>query len=198
MPAWVSAAYEDYARRMPPDMLFALHEIKPGHRAAGEDGARARQQEGDRILAAFPAGCVPVVLDERGTQASTRELAEWLRGWMDEGVSPAFVIGGADGLDDNVKTRAHTLLGSMNIRAFAEGASIETSALVTLRHKHVESTLLLVPAGGGRRVKLDEREVQFVTPTSPLGEALVGLASGDEAEVPTPQGVRVYEIVAVR
>ena len=111
MPAWVNAAYEDYARRMPPDMLFALHEIKPGHRAAGEDGARARQQEGERILAAFPAGCVSVVLDERGTQASTRELAEWLRGWMDEGVSPAFVIGGADGLDDNVKTRAHKLLG---------------------------------------------------------------------------------------
>ena len=111
MPAWVNAAYDDYARRMPPDMLFALHEIKPGHRAAGEDGARARQQEGERILAALPSSSVPVVLDERGVQATTRELADWIRGWMDEGVSPAFVIGGADGLDDNVKTRAHKLLG---------------------------------------------------------------------------------------
>ena len=111
MPGWVSAAYEDYARRMPPDMLLALSEIKPGHRVAGEDGGRARRLEAERILAALPAGCVPVVLDERGTQASTRELADWLRGWMNEGVSPAFVIGGADGLDDNVKTRAHKLLG---------------------------------------------------------------------------------------
>lgn len=111
MPGWVNAAYEDYARRMPPDMLFALHEIKPGHRAAGEDGARARQQEAERILAALPDGCVPVVLDERGVQATTRELADWIRGWMNEGVSPAFVIGGADGLDDNVKLRAHKLLG---------------------------------------------------------------------------------------
>ena len=111
MPAWVNAAYEVYARRMPPDMAFALHEIKPGHRVAGEDGARARQQEGERILTALPAGCVPVVLDERGAQISTRELADWLRGWMDEGVSPAFVIGGADGLDDNVKTRANKLFG---------------------------------------------------------------------------------------
>ena len=111
MPAWVNAAYEDYARRMPPDMPFALSEIKPGHRVAGEDGARARIHEGERILAALPPGCVPVVLDERGVQATTRELADWLRGWMDEGVSPAFVIGGADGLDDNVKTRAHKLLG---------------------------------------------------------------------------------------
>lgn len=111
MPGWVNAAYEDYARRMPPDMLFALHEIKPGHRAAGEDGARARQQEAERILAALPDGSVPVVLDERGVQATTRELADWIRGWMNEGVSPAFVIGGADGLDDNVKARAHKLLG---------------------------------------------------------------------------------------
>ena len=111
MPGWVNAAYEDYARRMPPDMPLALSEIKPGHRVAGEDGARARQQEGERILAALPPGSVPVVLDERGVQASTRELADWIRRWMDEGVSPAFVIGGADGLDDNVKMRADKLMG---------------------------------------------------------------------------------------
>ena len=111
MPGWVNAAYDDYARRMPPDMPLALSEIKPGHRVAGEDGARARQQEGERILAALPPGGVPVVLDERGVQASTRELADWIRRWMDEGVSPAFVIGGADGLDDNVKMRAHKLMG---------------------------------------------------------------------------------------
>ena len=111
MPGWVSAGYEDYARRMPPDMLLALTEIKPGHRTAGEDGTRARQLEAERILAALPQGGVPVVLDERGTQIGTRELADWIRGWMDEGVSPAFVIGGADGLNDNVKARAHKLMG---------------------------------------------------------------------------------------
>lgn len=111
MPGWISAGYEDYARRMPPDLPLVLTEIKPGHRVAGEDGARARQLEGDRILAALPAGSVPVVLDERGAQVTTRELASWLQGWMSEGVAPAFVIGGADGLADNVKARAVKLLG---------------------------------------------------------------------------------------
>jgi 23S rRNA (pseudouridine1915-N3)-methyltransferase len=111
MPGWIGSGYDDYARRMPPDLPLLLTEIKPGHRAAGEDGARARQQEAERILAAVPAGCVPVALDERGTQATTREVAIWLRDWMAEGVSPAFVIGGADGLDDSVKTRAGKLLG---------------------------------------------------------------------------------------
>jgi len=111
MPGWINAGYEDYARRMPQDLPLLLTEIKPGHRVAGEDGAKARQQEAERILAALPAGCVPVVLDERGAQATTRELASWLQGWMAEGVSPAFVIGGADGLDDSVKARAGKLLG---------------------------------------------------------------------------------------
>ena len=111
MPVWIDAGYDDYARRMPPDMTLVLSEIKPGHRVAGEDGTRARQLEAERILTALPAGCVPVVLDERGTQATTRELAAWLQGWMAEGVSPAFVIGGADGLDDSVKARAARLLG---------------------------------------------------------------------------------------
>lgn len=111
MPGWINAGYEDYARRMPPDLPLALTEIKPGHRVAGEDGVRARQIEAERILAALPGGAVPVVLDERGSQVTTRELAAWLERWRDEGVSPAFVIGGADGLDDSVKVRAGKLLG---------------------------------------------------------------------------------------
>ena len=111
MPGWIDAGCDDYVRRMPPDLPLVLTEIKPGHRVAGEDGARARQMEAERILAALPAGCVPVVLDERGTQVSTRELAAWLQGWMAEGVSPAFVVGGADGLADSVKARAGKLLG---------------------------------------------------------------------------------------
>lgn len=111
MPGWINSGYDDYARRMPPDLPLLLTEIKPGHRVAGEDGIKARQTEAERILAALPAGCVSVVLDERGAQVTTRELAAWLQGWMAEGVSPAFVIGGADGLDDSVKTRAVKLLG---------------------------------------------------------------------------------------
>ncbi len=111
MPGWITAGVEDYTRRMPPDLPLALVELKPGVRAPGEDGAKARQQEAGRILAALPPGCVPVALDERGTQTTTRELADWLQGWMNEGVAPAFIIGGADGLDQSVTARAGRLLG---------------------------------------------------------------------------------------
>ncbi len=134
MPGWINAGYDDYARRMPPDMPLVLTEIKPGHRVAGEDGAKARQLEAERILAALPAGCVPVVLDERGAQLATRELAAWLQGWMAEGMSPAFVIGGADGLDDSVKARAGKLLGLSKLTLAARpGASDAGRAAVPRR-----------------------------------------------------------------
>lgn len=110
MPAWVAAGYDDYARRMTGDLALSLVEIKPAHRAAGEDGARARAIEADRILAALRPGATPIVLDEHGTEPSTRELAAWLAGWMREGVEPAFIIGGADGLDARVKARAARLV----------------------------------------------------------------------------------------
>ena len=111
MPDWIDAGVADYARRLPPDLPMSLVQIKPGHRAAGEDGVRARQAEAARIFAALPVGSALVALDERGTQLTTRELADWLAGWMREGISPAFVVGGADGLDASVKTRAVRTLG---------------------------------------------------------------------------------------
>jgi transcription elongation factor GreA len=37
----------------------------------------------------------------------------------------------------------------------------------------------------------------LITPTSPLGRALIGLSAGDEARVQTPRGVREFEILEV-
>jgi transcription elongation GreA/GreB family factor len=90
--------------------------------------------------------------------------------------------------------RAHALLGAMEIRDFAEGDTIALSAIVELSHRGQKTVCFLVPAGGGQRIRTGSVEVQAVTPTSPLGTALIGLAEGDEAEVPTPQGMKVYEI----
>ncbi|MBI2391263.1 MAG: GreA/GreB family elongation factor [Deltaproteobacteria bacterium] len=94
-------------------------------------------------------------------------------------------------------------LQAMELHDFAEGEAIGVSALVELQSKTGTSTCFVVPAGGGRKVRLTgEREraleVQTTTPTSPLGEALVGLAAGDEAEVETPQGVRTWMVLQVR
>jgi 23S rRNA (pseudouridine1915-N3)-methyltransferase len=70
-----------------------------------------KAREAELILAALPPGAHFVALDERGAPWSSRELAERLAAWRDQGVTDlAFAIGGADGLDARVLDRANTTL----------------------------------------------------------------------------------------
>lgn len=94
--------------------------------------------------------------------------------------------------------RSVALLSSITVRSFGAGEGIAATALVTLLHRGSKLVCFVLPAAGGQRVKASATEVQVVTPTSPLGAALMGLSEGDEAEVRTPQGTKVYEVVEVR
>lgn len=111
MPAWIEAGYQEYAKRMPPDAGLDLIEIKPEKRAAGSSTSRIQKVEAERISAALPGQAMLVALDEHGRQLTTTELADLLSRWMQEGAQPCFVIGGADGLDASLKSRADLLLG---------------------------------------------------------------------------------------
>ena len=51
-----------------------------------------------------------VLLDERGKHLTSDEFAAVLGRWRDEGRDAAFVIGGADGIDPELRGRATTLL----------------------------------------------------------------------------------------
>lgn len=75
---------------------------------------------------------------------------------------------------------------------------IQSTALVELEHGKQRLYYLILPVAGGERVTLESVTAQSLTPTSPLGSALLGLSVGDEAEVDSPQGVRVYKVVSVR
>jgi 23S rRNA (pseudouridine1915-N3)-methyltransferase len=97
MPAWISAGFEDYARRMPRESRLFLMEVKPQPRSTAGAAQAVLEAEHKRIRAALPAGCYTVVLDERGKLLGTRDLAVRLAKWRDGGRDVAFVIGGADG-----------------------------------------------------------------------------------------------------
>ncbi|MCC7487652.1 MAG: 23S rRNA (pseudouridine(1915)-N(3))-methyltransferase RlmH [Burkholderiales bacterium] len=106
MPAWVDAAFADYARRMPRESPLELAALKPRARTHDAPPARVLDEEGRRLLAAVPRGAARIVLDERGRLLSTRELARELARWRQSGRDLAFVIGGADGLAEAVKRGA--------------------------------------------------------------------------------------------
>ena len=109
-PAWVQEGYNEYARRMPPEARLELIELKPEERGSGRAPDRAKALEGERILAALPQGATLLALDERGRSVSTQGLSAMLAEWMRDGTHPTFVIGGADGLSDEVKARASRLV----------------------------------------------------------------------------------------
>lgn len=107
MPDWVAAGYAEFAKRMPRELPLELLEVKAEPRAEGKPVDVMMAAEATRLKAALPARCRRVVLDERGTELTTRKLADKLRGWMAEGDDVAFLIGGPDGLDPALKQEAH-------------------------------------------------------------------------------------------
>ena len=110
MPAWVNEAFGEYAKRMPREMPLQLKELKPAQRSnATGDTPRWLKTEAEHIEAALPQGVLRVVLDERGRSFPTRTLADHLKRWRNDGRDISFVIGGADGLDESIKSRADLL-----------------------------------------------------------------------------------------
>ena len=104
MPAWVDSGFAEYAGRMPREARIELAALKPAPR--GGPVKRVLEAEGERILSALPAGCVKVALDERGTLVDTMALARRMARWRESGRNVAFIVGGADGLAESVKTSA--------------------------------------------------------------------------------------------
>ena len=113
-PAWVSAGFDDYARRMPREMPIHLVEVRPERRPAKAPGAASLARmvtlEAERIRAALPSACTVVALDETGRSFTTSQFARRLEEFRREGRDVAFVIGGADGLDKGLKQSAALLL----------------------------------------------------------------------------------------
>jgi 23S rRNA (pseudouridine1915-N3)-methyltransferase len=110
MPAWIQEGFNEYAKRMPPEARLEVVELKPEDRGSGRTVDKAKAAEGERILGAIPEGATVIALDERGKGVTTQGLSVMLEGWMRDGSHPVFVIGGADGLSDDVKKRADKLV----------------------------------------------------------------------------------------
>lgn len=106
VPDWAQTAWDDYAKRFPPELKVELKAVKTEAR-----GSKTVEQlyaaERERIETAIPRGTRIVALDERGTALTTVALAARLKGWQLDSDDVALVIGGPDGLDPAFKQAAH-------------------------------------------------------------------------------------------
>ena len=106
VPDWAQAAWDDYAKRFPPEMRLELKAVKTEPRASKTLPALLAAER-ERIAAAIPRGARIVALDERGTPLTTVALATKLKSWPLENDVVALVIGGPDGLEPEFRQAAH-------------------------------------------------------------------------------------------
>lgn len=90
------------------------------------------------------------------------------------------------------------LFKHLPVKDFKEDEPIDSTALVEVALNGRKSYVFVIAKGGGLILDFDGKAIQVVTPSSPLGEALLGLKSGDLATVEVGAKTREYEILSVQ
>jgi 23S rRNA (pseudouridine1915-N3)-methyltransferase len=103
------ALFEEYRKRLKwPLALKEVEERRP------LPAPQLKVREAELLRAAVPGKSgdqVVIALDERGKTLSSEALAKQISAWQQRGIGEAaFVIGGADGLDEGLKKDAGMLL----------------------------------------------------------------------------------------
>lgn len=120
MDDWVRDGFLSYVERLPRELRLELVEVPLARRSPGTPAAAARQKEGEKLLKLLRPGEYVVALDEGGVAWSSTDLAGRLRGWLQRQPELALVIGGPDGLTDDVRQRAQAVW-SLSALTFPHG-----------------------------------------------------------------------------
>ena len=94
-----------YAERI--TFPLALREVEEKRKLSP---AEMKAREAELLLDAVPKGATLVALDGRGTALTSEAFAKRLDAWRQSAADLAFVIGGAEGLDNSVLKKATFVL----------------------------------------------------------------------------------------
>jgi len=93
--------WDDYHKRLTTPWSVSLTELE----------TRTQAEEIKNITDRLKSGGLIIALDERGKSLSSVDFADKMQGWIDTGRTPIqFIIGGADGLGEDLRKRADYLL----------------------------------------------------------------------------------------
>ncbi|RME63020.1 MAG: 23S rRNA (pseudouridine(1915)-N(3))-methyltransferase RlmH [Alphaproteobacteria bacterium] len=99
-----AALCRDYVQRLA--TAPAIHEIDDRRRGSIDP----KTWQAAQILKKLPANAFVCALDEQGASAASADIAAMIAAARADGRTLAFVIGGADGLDETVRRRADKIL----------------------------------------------------------------------------------------
>ena len=102
-------AFGRYTERYPREWKFRLDTIAMVRRNKNDKSRQAMDAEGELIIAKLNSTEQVVLLDERGKQLTSKQLALQLAVWQSDGRDVCFIIGGPDGVSEVVRQRADML-----------------------------------------------------------------------------------------
>ena len=104
----VNSQVDEFIKRLKPYLPTKIIEV-PQTKAQTSD--QIKEGESKAQLAKVPDGAFVIALDERGETPTTRQFSQKIEKLKNSGTGEVvFIIGGADGLHENVKNRANMLL----------------------------------------------------------------------------------------
>jgi 23S rRNA (pseudouridine1915-N3)-methyltransferase len=106
MPNWISEAFESYIAKLSHEFTPQLIEIKPEKKFDSIE--QKKLSEAEKILTHIEKEFL-IVLDEKGIQFTSQELAQKFNHWSEHFKQIAFVIGGADGIHENILQKANLI-----------------------------------------------------------------------------------------
>lgn len=111
---WLESFVAEYVTKLSRHYTTQVTRLKP--KSLSRDQAESKRRiETEQILAALKSGDWVVVFDERGKALSSLQLASRLENWLNKGRSRiVFVVGGAFGFDDRLRTRADEVISLSN------------------------------------------------------------------------------------
>lgn len=88
------------------------------------------------------------------------------------------------------------ILEEVDLNASSRMGEISIGSLVELSYSERKMLYFLIPTAGGTLLKIKDDAVVVVSVFSPIGDAMLGLKSGEKFEVETPKETRSYEILS--
>lgn len=106
MPSWVEQASEDFSKRLPAEIRVNPILIPLIKRGKNPDINRIVRDESRKLLAAVPKNNLLVVLDVLGQSITTLKFSSMLESWLHQGQDVSILIGGPDGVSDELLSQA--------------------------------------------------------------------------------------------
>jgi len=106
MPTWINETYDSYISKFNRDFTLQLIEIKPEKKFDSIE--QKKLSETEKILSHVDKEFL-IVLDEKGLQFSSQELAQKLKHWSEHFKHITFIIGGADGVHEDILHKANLI-----------------------------------------------------------------------------------------